>query len=119
MFVDEARFGRMNRIRPCWAPVGTRPEVAAQLIRVRDDGCALGAIDQTGTAQKRCEIIDLAMVVEDFIVQRREEFRETHLLFRRDLLERVLLTVGGLSDYVGRRPVILGGLLLNAIAMIL
>src|ERR1700712_4527930 len=30
-----------------------------------------------------------------------------------------LLTVGGLSDYIGRRPVILGGLLLNAIAMIL
>jgi len=36
--------------------------------KVRDDGCAFGAIDQTGTAQKRCEIIDLAMVVEDFIV---------------------------------------------------
>jgi transposase len=33
MFTDEARFGRMNRIRPCWAPIGTRPEVAAQLIR--------------------------------------------------------------------------------------
>ncbi len=33
MFTDEARFGRMNRIRPCWAPVDTRPEVAAQLIR--------------------------------------------------------------------------------------
>ena len=33
MFTDEARFGRMNRIRPCWAPVGVRPEVAAQLIR--------------------------------------------------------------------------------------
>ncbi|WP_441240990.1 MFS transporter [Tardiphaga sp. 768_D3_N2_1] len=30
-----------------------------------------------------------------------------------------LLTVGGLSDYVGRRPVILGGLLINAIAMVL
>src|SRR6266851_184721 len=30
-----------------------------------------------------------------------------------------LLTVGGLSDYVGRRPVILSGLLLNAIAMVL
>jgi MFS family permease len=29
-----------------------------------------------------------------------------------------LLTLGGLSDYVGRRPVILGGLLLNAAAMI-
>ena len=32
MFADEARFGRMNRPRPCWAPLGTRPE-AAQLIR--------------------------------------------------------------------------------------
>ncbi|MET0967621.1 MAG: MFS transporter [Tardiphaga sp.] len=30
-----------------------------------------------------------------------------------------LLTIGGLSDYVGRRPVIFGGLLLNAAAMIL
>src|SRR5260221_12135247 len=30
-----------------------------------------------------------------------------------------LLTVGGLSDYVGRRPVILAGLLLNAGAMLL
>ena len=30
-----------------------------------------------------------------------------------------LLTVGGLSDYVGRRPVILAALLLNAMAMIL
>lgn len=29
-----------------------------------------------------------------------------------------LLTVGGLSDYVGRRPVILGGLLINAMAMV-
>jgi len=33
MFADEARFGRINRPRPCWAPSGTRPEVAAQLIR--------------------------------------------------------------------------------------
>ena len=33
MFADEARFGRMNRPRACWAPLGTRPEVAAQLIR--------------------------------------------------------------------------------------
>jgi len=33
IFADEARFGRMNRPRPCWAPIGTRPEVAAQLIR--------------------------------------------------------------------------------------
>ena len=33
MFTDEARFGRMNWIRPCWAPIGMRPAVAAQLIR--------------------------------------------------------------------------------------
>jgi len=33
MFADEARFGRMNRPRPCWAPPSIRPKVAAQLIR--------------------------------------------------------------------------------------
>ena len=33
MFADEARFGRINRPRPCWAPLGTGPAVAAQLIR--------------------------------------------------------------------------------------
>src|SRR5450759_205160 len=33
MFADEARFGRINRPRPCWAPIGTLPEVASQLIR--------------------------------------------------------------------------------------
>ncbi len=33
MFADEARFGRINRPRPCWARIGTRPEVASQLIR--------------------------------------------------------------------------------------
>src|SRR5262249_39724154 len=33
MFADEARFGRINRPRPCWAPIGTRPEVAAPIIR--------------------------------------------------------------------------------------
>jgi transposase len=33
MFADEARFGRINRPRPCWAPRGIRPQVASQLIR--------------------------------------------------------------------------------------
>src|SRR5271169_5002595 len=33
MFADEARFGRINRPRPCWAPSKVRPAVAAQLIR--------------------------------------------------------------------------------------
>jgi hypothetical protein len=33
MFADEARFGRMNRPRPCWAAAGVRPAVASQLIR--------------------------------------------------------------------------------------
>lgn len=33
MFADEARFGRINRPRPCWAPIGIRPGVASQLIR--------------------------------------------------------------------------------------
>jgi hypothetical protein len=33
MFTDEARFGRMNRIRPLLGTIGTRPTVAAQFIR--------------------------------------------------------------------------------------
>jgi hypothetical protein len=33
MFAAAARFGRMNRLRPCWAHPGTTPQVAAQLIR--------------------------------------------------------------------------------------
>ena len=33
LLADEARFGRMNRPRPCWAPAGIRPKVASQLIR--------------------------------------------------------------------------------------
>ena len=33
LFADEARFGRINRPRPCWAPIGIRPGVASQLIR--------------------------------------------------------------------------------------
>jgi DDE superfamily endonuclease len=33
MFQDEARFGRINTPRACWAPAGVRPAVAAQAIR--------------------------------------------------------------------------------------
>jgi len=33
MFQDEARFGRMNIPRRCWAPHGCRPTVPCQLVR--------------------------------------------------------------------------------------
>lgn len=33
MFQDEARFGRMNIPRRCWAPKGMRPTVCTQLVR--------------------------------------------------------------------------------------
>lgn len=33
MLQDEARFGRINKIRRCWAPPGVRPEVCAQIVR--------------------------------------------------------------------------------------
>jgi transposase len=33
MFQDEARFGRINDPRRCWAPWGLRPEVPAQIVR--------------------------------------------------------------------------------------
>jgi transposase len=33
MFQDEARFGRINDPRRCWAPRGFRPEVGLQIVR--------------------------------------------------------------------------------------
>jgi len=33
MFQDEARFGRINDSRRCWAPRGFRPEVGRQIVR--------------------------------------------------------------------------------------
>lgn len=33
MFMDEARFGRMNRPVRCWAPAGVRPVVDCQTVR--------------------------------------------------------------------------------------
>ena len=33
MFQDEARFGRINDARRCWAPEGLRPEVPVQIVR--------------------------------------------------------------------------------------
>ena len=33
MFMDEARFGRMNRPVRCWAPPGVRPVVECQTVR--------------------------------------------------------------------------------------
>ena len=33
MFQDEARFGRMNTPRRCWAPQGIRPSVGMQRVR--------------------------------------------------------------------------------------
>ena len=32
MFADKARFGRMNRPLPCWAPAGIRSGVAVQVV---------------------------------------------------------------------------------------
>lgn len=33
MFMDEARFGRINRPVACWAPTGMRPVVDCQMVR--------------------------------------------------------------------------------------
>ena len=33
MFMDEARFGRINDVRRCWAPLGIRPVVPFQIVR--------------------------------------------------------------------------------------
>lgn len=42
MFMDEARFGRMNRPVRCWAPPGARPVVDCQT--VREHAYAYGAV---------------------------------------------------------------------------
>jgi len=48
MFQDEARFGRINDPRRCWAPKGVRPEVGMQI--VREYTYAFGAVSpQDGT----------------------------------------------------------------------
>lgn len=48
MFQDEARFGRINDPRRCWAPKGFRPEVGLQI--VREYTYAFGAVSpQDGT----------------------------------------------------------------------
>jgi len=48
MFQDEARFGRINDPRRCWAPKGIRPEVGMQI--VREYTYAFGAVSpQDGT----------------------------------------------------------------------
>src|SRR5258708_296748 len=54
-----------------------------------DSRSTFGAIDQAGTAQQRREVLHLAMMIENLIVQRRQEFRETHALLRGDLLQRI------------------------------
>ncbi len=33
MFQDEARFGRINKPKGCWAPAGMRPSVPSQIVR--------------------------------------------------------------------------------------
>src|SRR3974390_2621108 len=42
MFQDEARCGRINDPRRCWAPQGVRPEVGRQIVREYTD--AFGAV---------------------------------------------------------------------------
>src|SRR5205814_7216611 len=49
----------------------------------------LGPVDQTRTSQQRGEILDFAMVIQHLVMQRGEEFRETHAFLYRDLLQRV------------------------------
>ena len=57
--------------------------------KFRHNDRALGAIDQAGAAQQRGKILDLAMVVEDLVVQRGQELGEAHPLLGRDFLQRV------------------------------
>src|SRR5262245_35470055 len=57
--------------------------------KLRHDDRAFGTIDQAGAAQQRGKILDLAVVVEDLVMQRGEELCEAHPFLRGDLLQRV------------------------------
>ena len=65
MFADEARFGRINRPRPCWAPIGTRPEVAAQLIR--ETGAAFADYMDAEFRDLRCSRIEVDVADGGFL----------------------------------------------------
>ena len=41
MFEDEARFGRINDPRRCWAPRGIRPIVGRRIVREYTYACAV------------------------------------------------------------------------------
>src|SRR4051794_38847711 len=58
-------------------------------LEIPDRRQAPGAIDQAGAAQQRGKIVDLAVMVEHLVVERRQEFADAHVLLGRDLLQRV------------------------------
>ena len=43
MFEDEARFGRINRLRSCWCAAGIRPDIP--FLQVREYRYAFGAVE--------------------------------------------------------------------------
>jgi transposase len=95
MFADEARFGRINRPRPCWAPRPVRPQVAAQLIR--EYIYLYGAV-----APKDGTCVYLIMPASD--TECFEIFLKT--LSRRFAREDILLVLDGAPNHIGRDLVI-------------
>jgi hypothetical protein len=88
MFADEARFGRMNRPRPCWAPRPVRPGVASQLIReyihlygavCPQDGACVYLIMPTSQTQVRYHDLPMHVMRISRIIRQRVAVFDTAL----------------------------------------
>ena len=67
-FQDEARFGRINDPRRCWAPQGVRPEVGMQIVREYID--AFGAVSpHDGTLDSLVLPVVTAEAMSNFLAE--------------------------------------------------
>jgi transposase len=68
MFTDEARFGRMNRIRPCWAPIDTRPKCRPWERPRRTDRCIRGPTSNMASFQAFLDVLARRFSRQDILL---------------------------------------------------
>ncbi len=79
MFQDEARFGRINDPRRCWAPKGIRPEVGRQI--VREYTYAFGAVSpRDGTLDSLVLPVVTAEAMSIFLAEVARRHPEEYIL---------------------------------------
>jgi hypothetical protein len=61
----------------------------SRALHLPDGGGVSRSINQAGASKQRGKIPDLAVMIEHFVVQRREELRQAHILRRCDLFQSI------------------------------